>query len=115
MKNLRASLACIALVLSAAACSDANPLTAPGAPRFDGGQHGGGDQADFTTAAGTQDGSGSSVAPEDGGGVKGSGGFVTTADDGGQHGDGNDPSTDDGGGMPGSGGKEAGGHVGSGG
>jgi len=62
MKNLRTSLACIALLVSAAACSDANPLTAPGAPRFDGGPLIGGNRADTTA--------------------------VTTADDGGQHGSG---------------------------
>jgi hypothetical protein len=61
MKNLRTSLACLALLASAAACSDANPLTAPGAPRFDGGGF---------------KGSGNITSTEDGGGAHGSGGVV---------------------------------------
>jgi len=89
MKSLRTSLVCLALLASAAACSDANPLAAPGAPRFDGG------------------------------GLKGSGGRADStaddADDGGQLGSGNNASTEDGGGFMGSGGKEGGGVIGSGG
>lgn len=80
MKNLRTSLACLALVASAAACSDANPLTAPGAPRYDGaGLKGSGGRADSTAAVSTQDGPGmgsGNIAPDsaNGGGVKGGGG-----------------------------------------
>ncbi len=99
MKNLRTSLACLALVASAAACSDANPLTAPGAPRYDGvGVNGSGGRADslFVGAAeagGGFKGSGNSVSTVGGGPWIGSGNradttTVTTADDGGQHGSG---------------------------
>jgi hypothetical protein len=80
MKNLRNSLACLALLSCAAACSDANPLTAPDAPRFDGG--------------GMQ-GSGNIVAPADGGGTQGSGGVASTEEGVGTKGGGNITSTTD--------------------
>ena len=76
MKKLRTSLACLALLASAAACSDANPLTASGAPRYDGGGFMGGGSKD----GGGVIGSGGITSTEDGGGVKGGGDAVSTQD-----------------------------------
>jgi hypothetical protein len=108
MKNLRTSLACLALLASAAACSDANPLTAPEAPRFDGGPLIGGNRADSTTvmmtSAGGQYGNGQRAdsTADDGGGM-GSGHVDSTEDGGGSMGNGNSVSTEDGGGLIGNG------------
>ncbi len=107
MGRVRSLAACLAVVVSVAACGGTEALTAPDAARFDGGMLGSGN-----ATSGPALGSGSVVSPnggqigtgtasEDAGSVMGSGGVVQPA--GGQMGSGNDV-TSDGDGVEGSGG-----------
>jgi len=101
MGRVRSLAACLAAVVSVAACGGTEALTAPDAARFNGGMLGSGN-----ATSGPALGSGNVVSPdggqigtgtvsEDAGSVMGSGGVVQPA--GGQMGTGNVASPDDGG------------------